>query len=191
MTAKAVSPRPRRCSRGSSPSRASATPPTCRSSTSSRTICGSHGLEGAPRAERGRRQGGDPRHDRSPGRWRRRAVRPYRRRAGRGAAMVEPAVQVTRGGRSALWPRRLRHEGLRRLRAGDGARVPGRRAQAAGSHRAELRRGDHLPRLPRHHRPVRQGRAASGCGDRRRTDDDGGRGRAQERRNLPDAGHRP
>ena len=35
------------------------------------------------------------------------------------------------------------------------------------------------------------GRAASGCGHRRRADDDGGRRRAQERRHLPDAGHRP
>ena len=108
-----------------------------------------------------------------------------------GQPWSSPPFTVTRGGRSALWPRRLRHEGLRRLRARDGARVQGREAQAAGSHRAELRRGDHLPRLPRRHRPVWQGRAASGCGDRRRTDDDGGRERAQEHRNLPDAGHRP
>ena len=42
----------------------------------------------------------------------------------------------------------------------------------------ELRRGDHLPRLARHHRPVRQGRAASGCGHRRRADDDESRRRA-------------
>ena len=90
----------------------------------------------APRAECGRRQGRDPRHDRASRRWRRGALGPYRRRAGGGAAVVEPAVHVARGVRAPLRPRRLRHEGLRRLRAGDGAGVPGRRPQAPGSHRA-------------------------------------------------------
>ena len=37
-----------------------------------------------------------------------------------------------------LRPRRLRHEGLRRLRAGDGAGVPRRRPQAPDPYRAEL-----------------------------------------------------
>ncbi len=143
-----------------------------------------------PRPECGRRQGRHPRHDRSSRRRRRGALRPYRRRAGRGAAVVEPAIHFARGVRAPLRPRRLRHEGFRRLRAGDGAGVPGRRPQAPGPHRPELRRGDHLPRLARHHRPVRQGRAASGRGHRRRADHDEGRRRAQERGDLPNIGDR-
>ncbi len=35
--------------------------------------------------------------------------------------------------------------------------VQGRRPEAAGSHRAELRRGDDVPGVPRRHRLVRQG----------------------------------
>ena len=61
------------------------------------------------------------------GRRRRRALRPYRRGAGRGAGLDQRSLHAARGDGAALRTRRLRHERLRRHLPGDGPRVPGRR----------------------------------------------------------------
>ena len=143
-----------------------------------------------PRAQRRRRQGGAAGDDRADGRRRRRPLRPHRRRAGRGADLERRSFRFARNRRAPLWPRRLRHEGLRRRRAGDGPRLSGGRAQTPDPHPTQLRRGNDLPRLARLHRAVRAGDAASGAGDRRRADDDDGRRRAQGRGDVSHPGHR-
>jgi len=105
-------------------------------------------------------------------------------RAGRRSEVDERPVRVARGRRPPLRTRRLRHEGLRRRRAGDGSRIPRRGLEAADPFAAQLRRGDELPRLARSHRPLRPRDAAPGAGDRRRADDDDRRRFPQGRRDF-------
>ena len=64
------------------------------------------------------------------------------------------------------------------------------RLEQAHPSAAELRRGDHLPRLARFHPPLRRRSAAPGGRDRRRADDDAGGRRAQGRGDVPHAGRR-
>ena len=73
-----------------------------------------------------------------------------------GSGLDERSLRDARGGGPHFRPRLLRHEGLRRLRAGDDPALQGGRPQAPHSYRAELRRGDDLPRLARHHPPLRR-----------------------------------
>ena len=77
---------------------------------------------------------------------RRRALGPHRRGAGRRPGLDQRPLRADRARRPAVRPRRLRHEGLLRLRAGARARDAGGGPRAADHPRAQLRRGDRLPR---------------------------------------------
>ena len=85
-------------------------------------------------AERGGRQGGDLRDARAGGPRRRRALRPHRRRAGDGAVLDERPLHASGRERARLWPRRRRHEGLRRARAGARPRSPRHGSEDADPH---------------------------------------------------------
>ena len=62
------------------------------------------------------------------------ALRPHRRGAGDGPGLEHRSVHAGRARRQALRPRRLRHEGLSRLRARHGARVQAARKLATPIH---------------------------------------------------------
>ncbi len=87
-----------------------------------------------------------------------------------GQAWDTDPVHARRARRQALRPRRLRHEGLPRLRAGAGAGVQGAHAQGAHPHRLLLRRGGGLHRRATHDRRARQDAAAAAHGAGRRAD---------------------
>ncbi len=144
----------------------------------------------APCVQRRGRQGGLVDDDRSRCRRRNRALRPHRRRADEGPTLERRSVRLARNRRQALRARRLRHERFRRGRAGHGPRVSGGEPEKADSRLAELRRGDDRSRLARRDRGLRRRSAASRPRHRGRTDDDGGRRRAQGNCDLRNARHR-
>ncbi len=97
------------------------------------------------RAEPRGRQGQPLRHDRPAGRGRRRALRPYGRRAGGGSGLDERSLDADGARGPPLRARRDGHERLRRPRPGARARDGAGGTEAADPYRAFLRRGARLP----------------------------------------------
>ena len=127
-----------------------------------------------------------------PGRrWRGRAVGPHGRRPRRGAGLVGRSLSGGGAGRPHLRPRRLRHEGLHRLRAGAGAALRRGRARTPAPSSADIRRRGRLPRRPRPARRFGRARPPPVALHRRRADGDAHHRGPQGLSRVHDPFHRP
>ncbi len=142
------------------------------------------------RADAGRAEGQPVRHHRACRCRRHRTLGPHRRGAGDEPGLGHRSVHARRARRQAVRPRRLRHEGLSRLRAGPGARIQGAQAEGADPHRLLLRRGGGLHRRAADDRRTRQDSAAAALRAGRRADQHDRRRRPQGSHALERGGNR-